>query len=182
MSNTTKNRPLNESGPNARPWKNSLLNKELPETLQNPINYFGKVIQDNDTFGILYEHILDKREKGEVLEYLDREDKKVKSVDAFLVVQDARGTHWICPVHIGVDNEPIDQKVSPLNLVTDAAEDAFRDTESFGQMVILQSDFISACSRGFENASRLFLGNRSVQLKANYSLIAAFYVFPKEEK
>lgn len=165
------------SSTNARAWKNSLLTKEDPEALQNPLNYFSKVIQDNDTFGILYEHILDARDKGDLVEYTDRRDGKVKDLEAFLVVQDHRGSHWICPVYMGT--EPIDQKVCPLNLLTDAAEDAFVDTETFGNIVMMKSDYVSACSRGFENASRLFLGNRAVRLSTNYELKAAFYLYPK---
>jgi hypothetical protein len=177
---TTDDKVSNASDPasNALPWKNSLLIKENPDTLQNPLNYFKKIIVDNDNFSNLYEDIIEKREAGELVEYKDWEDGKIKNLEAFLIIQDLRGTHWICPVL--THEEPIDQKVCPLKSLTEDSEEAYRDTESFGHLTILRADYISACSRGFENASRLFLGDRSAKLQPDYRLIAAFYVYPKD--
>lgn len=176
MPNSNKSISTTETG-TALPWKNSLLTKEEPDTLQNPLNYFGKIVQDYDTFSIIYEAILSKREKGEQLQFLDKEDEKVKNLEAFMVIQDGRGCNWICPVFMRADQ--IDQKVSPLNLTTNDADDAFRENLCFGVLKMSPLDYISACSRGFENASRLFLGDESVNLDPNCRLIAGFYIYPK---
>lgn len=177
MPNSSKSSSTIETPGTALPWKNSLLTKEEPETLQNPQNYFGKIVQDYDTFSIIYEAILEKREKGENLQFMDKEDNKPKDLEAYLVVQDGRGCNWICPVFMRADK--IDQKVSPLNLSTNHADDAFRETSCFGVLTMSPLDYISACSRGFENASRLFLGDESVKLDPNCRLIAGFYIYPK---
>lgn len=159
------------------PWKNSLLTKEDPEPYQNPLLFFGSIITDSDTFSILYEDILKKRELGEFLEYHDKETKKLRDLAAFMVVQDSRGVNWICPVLTVGD--PIDQKVCPLNLSADSADDPYRSTDCFGSMIMTMNDYISACSRGFENASRLLLGDESVKLDLGYRLVAVFYIYPK---
>jgi hypothetical protein len=162
------------------PWKNSLLTKEDPEVFQNPLNYFGNIVQDYDTFSILFEDILKKRDLGELLEYHDKERDVICSLDAFLIVQDVRGVSWICPVF--TNSDPIDQKVCILNLNQDTSEDPYRTTDGIGTMVMTLPDFTSACSRGFENASRLLLGDESVKLDVGYRLMAGFCFLTKETK
>src|ERR1700743_3649222 len=113
--NPVVNKPNDKDKPvipaQALPWKNSLPLKEDPEPLQNPLIFFGKVITDSDTFSTIYEDILKAREQGMYLEYLDKDTKKIRDLMAFMVVQDQRGSNWICPVH--TDSDPIDQNVCP---------------------------------------------------------------------
>ncbi|BDD79442.1 hypothetical protein [Burkholderia phage FLC8] len=172
-----KDKPVNP-GP-AIQWKNSLLLKEDPEPLQNPLIFFGKLIMDSDTFSTIYEDILKAREQGEYLEYLDKDTNKIRNLCAFMVIQDQRGSNWICPVH--TDSDPIDQKVCPLNFASESDDSVVRTTECFGTMIMSMDDYISACSRGFENASRLLLGNQSIKLDKDCRLLAIFYLFPKQK-
>ena len=174
---TQENKTVSPAG--SLPWKNSLLTKEDPEPFQNPLIYFGKVITDSDTFSTIYEDILKRRDEGEYLEYLDKETKKIRDLTAFIVVQDQRGSNWICPVHMDMD--PIDQKVSPLNYASENDDEVVRTTECFGSLIMSQADYVSACSRGFENASRLLLGGESVKLNQGHRLVAVFYLYPKQK-
>lgn len=161
----------------AIPWKNSLLTKEEPDNLQNPVVFFAKIVHDNDTFSILYSDLSKRREEGLTLTYEDTEDMKVKHLCAFLVIQDIRGVNWICPVNAHTD--PIDQRLCPLDLGMDEHALPFRTMESFGEITMTQNDYISSCSRGFENASKILLGDESVRLHIGFRLIACFYFFPK---
>jgi hypothetical protein len=172
-----EDKPVNVAG--ALPWKNSLLTKEDPEPYQNPLIFFGKLIADSDTFSTIYEDILKCRDEGRYMEYLDTDTKKVRELTAFMVIQDQRGSNWICPIH--TDSDPIDQKVCPLNYAGDSDDDVVRTTECFGAMIMSMDDYISACSRGFDNASRLMLGNESIKLDKDVRLLAVFYLFPKQK-
>jgi len=179
--NPVVNKPKQEEKPSATlavvPWKNSLLTKEDPEPLQNPLIFFAKLITDSDTFSTIYEDILKAREQGEYLEYLDSETNKIRDLTAFMVIQDQRGSNWICPVH--ADSDPIDQKVCPLNFASDSDDTRVRTDVCLGEMIMSMDDYISACSRGFDNASRLLLGNESIRLNKDCRLLAVFYLFPK---
>lgn len=181
--NPVVNKPKNEDKPvttaSAIPWKNSLLTKEDPEPFQNPLIYFGKLIMDSDTFCTIYEDILKAREEGTYVEYLDTETNKIRDLTAFVVIQDHRGSNWICPVI--ADSDPIDQKVCPLNFASDSDDSKVRTKDCFGSMIMSLSDYISACSRGFENASRLLLGDAAITLDKECRLISVFYLYPKQK-
>lgn len=177
MPHNQKPKQLEAVNGNALQWKNSLLTKEEPEEFQNPLNYFSRVIQDYDTFSNIFEDILGKRETGDTLEYFDGEIKEIRSVEAFLVVQDPRGVNWICPVNVDSDN--IDHHIRPLNIQVDKDQHPIRTMESFGTITMSGEDYLSSCSRGFENAGRLLLGDESVKLNIGFGLIAAFYLMPK---
>lgn len=172
-----KDKPVN-TGP-VLAWKNSLLLKEDPEPLQNPLIFFGKLITDSDTFSTIYEDILKCREQGTYLEYLDKDTNKIRDLTAFMVVQDQRGSNWICPVL--ADSDPIDQKVCPLNFASDSDDSVVRTTACFGSMIVSLDDYISACSRGFENATRIMLGDQSIALDKDCRLLSVFYLFPKQK-
>lgn len=165
-----------EHNAHATPWKNSLLSKERLTELQNPMNYFQEVIQNNDTFAILFEEILDRRDAGEVMSY--NADGTSHLLCAFLVVQDRHGTNWICPVN--GQQAIIEQDLHPLNMNGDDPVTCYLDKVSFGKMVIRHDDYVAACSRGFEHASRVFLGEQCVQLQPDYNLIAGFYFTSKK--
>lgn len=159
---------------NARPWKNSLLTKETADQLQNPVNYFWKIVHQNDAFGSLYEEIIDAREKGKVLEYLDKNLGYKQKLNAFLVVQDIYGCHWMTPV--STPSLFFSHELHLIKLHNEDPAEAYIDQEVIGTITMTTDDYISACSRGFENASLLFLGKEAVKLEPNYRLIAAFYL------
>lgn len=148
----------------------------------SPVDYFLDIVQNNDTFAMLFDEIIDKREEGVLIEYQDHDSKTTKALEAFLIVQDRHGVHWVCPVHIDPKKKIIEQDVTPLNLKTDVIASAYRQNVRFGSMKIDKESYIGACSRGFENASFTFLGKHHVQLLPDYNLSAAFYFFPKEGK
>lgn len=175
MPKDKKSSARDDNSANAIPWKNSLLAKERVTELQNPMNYFLEVIQNNDTFAILFEEILDCREEGRIFQY----DNKMQDLRAFLVVQDSYGTNWICPVFVNQGHNTIAQKIHPLDLKSTEPSTACTSKVSFGTMEIGLENYIAACSRGFEYASKAFLGDKCVHLTPDHSLIAGFYFQPK---
>lgn len=167
-----------------RPWKNSLLNKESDDLQQIPANYFSEVIRDTDAFSFIMEDIEEHRKNDDIVTYVDPSDGKIHSLNAFMVIQDKRGAHWVCP--IDTNSEPIDQKIRPVYVTRDESDEFFEDQiclsdKTFGSIVITRTDYLSACSRGFENASLLLLGNESVTLDTDNRLVAAYYIFPKNQ-
>lgn len=157
----------------ALPWKNTLLTKEEGD-LQNPINYFETLLLDSDTFIVAYDELVEKRARGEYLQFFDETDGKIKKLTAFLVVQDQRGVHWICPVI--TDAPKIVQPICLMNMDNSNNKSFFRSKSMVGTMEMRTEDFISACSRGFENASLVFLGQEAVRIDNNFKLIASFYI------
>lgn len=159
---------------NAVPWKNTLLTKEEGDQ-QNPINFFEKLLTDSDTFILLFDAISEKRSKVEYLSFVDDSDGARKDLTAFIVVQDQRGVNWVCPIF--ADGSKISHPICPLDLSGKDAETAYRSKSVFGTIDIKTQDYVNACSRGFENASLVFLGQEHVKLDPRYRLMASFYMY-----
>lgn len=180
MPNNAKGKTPDQNNPLALSWKNSLLSKEEPEGLQNPINFFTKIIEDNDTFSEIFEEIVQLRSTGKVLPY--QSDKQFLSLEAFVIIQDVRGVNWICPVNVKTDLSP-QHDLCPLRLANEGETDIVRQVSApLGNISMMRTDYISACSRGFENASSLLLGDERVTLTNDSRLISAFYIFPQKGK
>lgn len=181
---STSNSKANAAA-HALPWKNSLLAKEESEVQQNPLNYFQGFIYDTDIFSNVYERIVAAREDGNpltFLEFVSSEDHNVTAAQehelfSFLVVQDPRGVNWVCPAFL---DTPEPSSIRPLGVNFDDQEfPPFLAPASFGTLSITGVNFLSACSRGFDNAARLMLGEESVKLNNGYRLVAVFYIYPR---
>lgn len=180
MPNNAKGKTPEQSNVLALSWKNSLLSKEEPEGLQNPINYFTSIIEDNDTFSDIFEEIVNLRNAGNVLAYYS--NNHILSLEAFVIIQDVRGVNWICPVDVRTELS-VQSDLSPLHMDRSGEKDVVKQVFTpLGSISMMRADYISACSRGFENASSLLLGDESVTLVNDSRLIAAFYIFPQKGK
>lgn len=169
----TKNRTTHET----TTWKSSLLNKEENPVKQNPLNYFDQVVIDNDSFGNIWEHILQARDRKELPRFhLNGIDKYPETISAFIVMVDRRGVHLVCPLF--EKDGYFAHELVPLQLDFDDAIDATLAKENLGAICIAHGEFLIACSRGFENASNLLLGGKAVELKADYRVVAGFHIAP----
>lgn len=179
MPNSAKVKTPDKTNPLSLPWKNSLLSKEEPEGLQNPVNFFMHVIKEHDNFSELFEDINSLREHGVALKYLYG-DVWIDLM-AFVVVRDIRGVNMICPINVAGEHTA-QHALSPLRFASDKDEVFIEDGKVLGTISMMRDDYISACSRGFENASSLLLGAEAVELVDDIALVAAFYVFPLKGK
>lgn len=169
----TKNRTTHDTPTS---WKSSLLNKEESPVEQNPLNYFDQVVNDNDAFGNIWDYILDARDRKESPKFhLSSPVLPPEPIRAFMIVQDRRGVHLICPLFV-LDGF-IAHEVRPLKLDGEDPIDAVL-ADSIGAVCIDHDEYVLACSRGFENASTLLLGGKAVELKPDYRVVSVFYVTP----